>query len=74
MELVKGSGFVYEILTLLVWMTHTDLKSSAFPNVPQKRPNRGWYGSEGLFPYSGHESLTQARTGGTAGRFGFVGS
>ena len=69
MELVKCSGFVYEILTLLAWMTHTNLKNSAFSNTPQKRPNEGWYGDQGLFPYSGGESLTQAHTGGHRGYF-----
>ena len=49
---------------MLGWLTY---KNPAFPNTPQKRPNRGWYGSRGVFPYSGGESLTQAHTGGTAG-------
>ena len=49
MELVKYSGFVYEILTLLAWMPHTDLKNFIFPNALQKRPNRGWYVSRGCF-------------------------
>ena len=38
MELIKCSGFVYEILTLLAWMTHTDLRNSAFSNSPQNGP------------------------------------
>ena len=72
MELVKYSGFVYEILTLLAWMTHTDLKSSAFPNAPQKRPDRGCYGNEGLFPYPPGENRTQAHTSGTASNNSFL--
>ena len=48
MKLVKCGRFVHGILDSLAWMTHTDLKSSAFPNAPQKRPNRGWYGSKGV--------------------------
>ena len=47
-------------------------KNPAFPNAPQKRPNGGWYGDQGLFPYSGGESLTQAHTAGTARRSSFV--
>ena len=67
MELVKCCEFVYEISVSLAWLTHINLKNPAFPNNPQKRPNRGWYVSRGVFPYSGGESLTQAHTGGTAG-------
>ena len=33
MELVKCVGFVYGISDSLAWITHTDLKSSAFPNA-----------------------------------------
>ena len=49
---------------MLGWLTY---KNPAFPNTPQKRPNRGWHGSEGVFPCSGCKSRTQAHTGGTAG-------
>ena len=69
MELVKCCEFVYEISVSLAWLTHINLKNPAFPNNPQKRPNRGWYVSRGVFPYSGGESLTQAHTGGHRGYF-----
>lgn len=72
MELVKYSGFVYEILTLLAWLTHTGSKKTAFPNAPQKRPNGGWYGNEGLFPYPPGENRTQAHTSGTASNNSFL--
>ena len=74
MELVKYSGFVYEILTLLAWLTHTGSKKSCLSKRPTKMAqqglvNGGWYGDQGLFPYSGGESLTQAHTGGHRGYF-----
>ena len=71
MELVKCCEFVYEISVSLAWLTHINLKNPAFPNNPQKRPNRGWYGSEVLFPYPLGKNRTQAHTGGTAGAIRF---
>ena len=56
---------------MLAWMTHTDPKNSVFPNALQKWPNRGWYGSEGVFSYPPCKNRTQARTGGTAGAIRF---
>ncbi len=67
MELVKYSGFVYEILTLLAWLTHTGSKKSCLSKRPAKAAQWGPVWERGFFPYSGGESLTQAHTGGTAG-------
>ena len=67
MELIKCSGFVYEILTLLAWMTHTGSKKSCLSKRLAKMAQQGLVCEQGVFPYSGGESLTQAHTGGTAG-------
>lgn len=71
MELVKYSGFVYEILTLLAWLTHTGSKKFCLSKRPAKAAQWGLVCEQGLFPYSGGESLTQAHTGGTAGAIRF---
>ena len=42
------------------------LEKSRLLNTPQKWSNRGWYGSRGLFLYSGCQNRTQAYTGRTA--------
>ena len=41
MELVKYSGFVYEILTLLAWLTHTGSKKSCLSKRPAKAAQWG---------------------------------
>ena len=69
MELVKYSGFVYEILTLLAWLTHTGSKKSCLSKRPTKMAQWGLVWGSGFVPYSGGESLTQARTSGTAGAY-----
>ena len=74
MELVKCSGFVYEISVSLAWLTHTGSKKSCLPKHPSKTVQRGLVWERGFFPYSSCESLTQAHTGGTVGRFVFVGN
>ena len=71
MELVKYSGFVYEILTLLAWLTHTGSKKSCLSKRPTKMAQQGLVCEQGGFPYSGGESLTQAHTGRTAGEIRF---
>ena len=38
------------------------LEKLCLPKRPQKRPNRGWYGSKGLFPYPPGKNRTQAHT------------
>ena len=48
-------------------MTHIDLKKSCLSNRPTKMAQQGLVCEQGVFPYSGGESLTQAHTGGTAG-------
>ena len=69
MELVKYSGFVYEVLTLLAWLTHTGSKKSCLSKRPTKMAQQGLVCEQGVFPYSGGESLTQAHTGGHRGYF-----
>ena len=69
MELVKYSGFVYEILTLLAWLTHTGSKKSCLSKRPTKMAQQGLVCEQGVFPYSGGESLTLAHTGGHRGYF-----
>lgn len=67
MELEKFSEFVYGILVSLAWMTHTGSKKSCLSKRLAKMAQQGLVCEQGVFPYSGGESLTQAHTGGTAG-------
>ena len=68
MELVKYSGFVYEILTLLAWLTHTGSKKSYLSKRPAKMAQQGLVCEQGsVSPYSGGENRTQTHTGGHAG-------
>ena len=69
MELVKCSGFVYEISVSLAWLTHTGSKKSCLSKRPAKAAQWGLVWGSGVFPYSGGESLTQAHTGGHRGYF-----
>ena len=49
MELVKYSGFVYEILTLLAWLTHTGSKKSCLSKRPTKMAQQGLVCEQGCF-------------------------
>ena len=69
MELEKFSEFVYGILVSLAWMTHTGSKKSCLSKRLAKMAQQGLVCEQGVFPYSGGESLTQARTSGTAGAY-----
>ena len=52
MELVKYSGFVYEILTLLAWLTHTGSKKSCLFKRPAKTAQQGLVWERGgVSPY-----------------------
>lgn len=69
MELEKFSEFVYGILVSLAWMTHTGSKKSCLSKRLAKMAQQGLVCEQGVFPYSGGESLTQAHTGGHRGYF-----
>ena len=71
MELVKCCEFVYEISVSLAWMTHTGSKKSCLSKRLAKMAQQGLVCEQGVFPYSGGESLTLAHTGGTAGAIRF---
>ena len=47
MELIKYSEFVYGILVLLAWMTHTDLKKSYLLKRPSKTAKQGLVWEQG---------------------------
>ena len=72
MELVKCSGFVYEILTLLAWMTHTSLRNSAFSNTPQKRPKQGLVWERGCFLTPAAKTAHRPIQAGLRGLSGFA--
>ena len=48
MELVKYSGFVYEILTLLAWLTHTGSKKSCLSKRLAKMAQQGLVCEQGV--------------------------